>query len=124
MRRSISERILVVGCLFFCGFTACPPPTPVTPDATVDASVPVDASPDVQAPDAQAPVDAAPASPCARACSNLAAHGCEEMGAVCEPTCQHLVLTGLTPFSAECVYTAATLSALRKCPAVRCVKGH
>jgi hypothetical protein len=132
-RFHFDDLLLFLVCVFLVGqvLNACtPPPTPVVPDATVDAGeCAQDAAADVVSDSKPSLVDAvavdAPlATPCARACSNLAAHGCEEVGQQCMATCEHLVATGLTPFSAECVYGATGLQSLRSCPAVKCLQGH
>jgi hypothetical protein len=111
---------IVVSAVLAMAPTCVPPTPPIPPDAPPivadDAATVADACPDAL------PVDDPGA--CQRACANLAAHGCEEMGQACLMTCDHLIATGLTPFSAECVYGATTLPSLRKCPAVKCVQGH
>jgi hypothetical protein len=117
LRRRIRRRIksfatlLVAAIALACMAPVCipvPSPAPLP-----DASLPADAStPDVD-------MDAA-ATPCARACARLASLGCPEMGAACVQTCQHLVVTNLTPFSPDCVIAAETIETVRKCPAVRC----
>ena len=80
----------------------CTPPTPQPPDAsTYDGGLP-------------------DASVCSRACSNLLALGCTDMGTACTPTCEHVVDARLTPFDPQCVASATTRPEVRRCPAVRC----
>lgn len=108
-------------CLFLAACVPYSPPVPPDVPPIVDDAA---AQPDIVATHDAVAIDSGLSTPCARACANIAAHGCEEMGQQCMATCEHLIATGLTPFSAECVYGASSLADLRRCPAVRCLQGH
>lgn len=63
------------------------------------------------------------ASPCARACKNLAVLGCPESaklpgGKTCVETCKSIA--PISSYDPECVSKAKSVEAVRKCPAVRC----
>jgi hypothetical protein len=145
--RTNTVELIIMGALLAFGATGaagCPPPVPVPApaDASLDSDVPPDpcaletkkcppcncqqdaaaeASPTIKdaAPEVTV-VDSGPATPCTRACANLAAHGCQDMGPNCVQTCEHLTTNKLVPFSPECVFGATTIQSLRKCPVISC----
>jgi hypothetical protein len=64
-------------------------------------------------------------STCARACSNLSRLGCPESrkpagGRTCVQTCK--AIEGVSSYSPACVAASADVAAVRKCPAVRCLR--
>lgn len=64
-------------------------------------------------------------SPCARACSRLAVLGCPESrkppaGRTCIEVCKSVQT--ISSYSPACVAEAKDVEAVRKCPAVRCLK--
>ena len=132
------------------GAAGCPPPSPVPVpvDASADSDVPPDpctmeskkcppcncqqdAAAEAALPEAAPlPKDAAaveaavsdsgPATPCTRACANLAKYACKDFGPNCVQTCDHLTSEKLIPFSAECTYGATSAASIRKCPSITC----
>ena len=126
--------------VFGCMVPTCTPPLPA-PDAapplvdagecTREAELAKVCPPCVCAQDAgvivveAGPTDSGfPNTPCGRSCANYALHGCEEQAPNCVAACEHLVSSKLTPYSPDCVFGAASLTSLRKCPMVQCLKGH
>lgn len=85
--------VLVAGC----------PPAPSPPPTDADA----------------APAPDAPMSACAAACKHIAAW-CKEGGEKCEPTCQHVVVSKLTPIDVDCAIEAPSGDAVRKCKGWSC----
>lgn len=64
-------------------------------------------------------------SPCARACRNMSMLGCPESaklpgGKTCVETCKDI--STISSFSPQCVESAKTVDAVRKCPQVSCKK--
>lgn len=63
-------------------------------------------------------------SPCAKACASFSRLGCPESrkpagGRTCVETCK--AIEAASSFSPACVAAAASVEAVRKCPAVRCL---
>jgi hypothetical protein len=94
------------------------PPVPVEADAAAESAPDAPAIVDASQPDV-APTDA-PATSCGRACSRLAALGCEEAGPTCEPTCEHIMATKLVPFDPWCIIGASDVFAVRRCSRIVC----
>ena len=89
-----------------CMAPTCIPPQP-GPDAAPGSDV-------------DATTESLPASPCTRACLNLAVLGCSELGPNCVQTCEHVVQTHLTPFDTACIYGARSVESVRECPGIVC----
>lgn len=65
------------------------------------------------------------ASPCARACKNLSTIGCPEAwklpgGKTCVENCKSIA--SYSSYDPECVEKASSKTAVRKCPAIRCLE--
>jgi hypothetical protein len=115
--------LAAIALLMACSAATCTP-SPVYPEAGAeDAGFVEDAAP-IPAQDAFSDKDGPDAhgTPCGDSCANLVVLGCPEGRSECVATCNHIVITGLTPFSTSCVIGAKSADEVRKCPAIKCVK--
>ena len=90
--------------------TACRIPTPIEPDVIIVVSP--DAHPHL--------IDAA--DPCASACDNLAALGCQDgIDPGCVSACRHVLSTHMTKLDTMCLTSAHSKSAAVACGGVACL---
>lgn len=84
----------------------------IVAEPALTACTPMPPSPDPGAPDVQGSVQ------CLAACQKLAALGCREGDATCEPTCARATAQHLVPMDVSCIATSGTKEQVRACAGI------